>query len=68
MTEPMAFAEQIRHPSGALNPPRERERKPNRILWLLFLAVVVVIVAWRMGWLAEATSAVKPIANPRGWV
>ncbi len=69
-----AYAERIRHPSGALNPGGEHNRSP-RWFWILLGVVALVWFAWRMGWLgriagagAAVVSAVKPIANPHGWV
>ena len=71
----MTYVERIRHPSGALDPPRNERRLRRRWLWIAAVVVVAVYVAWRMGWLekigmagAKAESTVRPIANPHGWV
>ncbi len=65
----MTYAEQIRHPDAALNPPRDKEQV-SRLSWIL-LGLVVLWLAWRMGWLDKiaATGArAVSVANPLGWV
>jgi hypothetical protein len=70
-----SYSERIRHPSGALNPAREKEQSRSRLIWLLLGLAAFGYFAYRMGWLnkmaatgAKVVSAVRPVANPQGWV
>ena len=71
-----SYSERVRHPSGALDPPKEKSEGQNWDRWLLIVLVVaVLIVAWRVGWLDKiiapakaVVNAVTPVANPHGWV
>jgi hypothetical protein len=68
------YASRIRHPSGALDPPREKNQSPGLWLlwWLIVELAVLAITAWHMGWLSRlgmrVASAVESIPNPYGWV
>ena len=71
----MSYEEQIRHPSGALDPPEDKEQGASRWFWVLLGLAALTYFAWRMGWLDKiiasakaGANAVKPIANPYGWV
>ena len=72
----MTYAEQIRHPNGALDPREQDEgQSGGRWFWILLGVAALTYFAWRMGWLDKmfkamgaGMSAVKPIANPHGWV
>ncbi len=66
----MTYAQQIRHPDAALNPPRDEGQGLSP--WVLLgLAVLLLWFAWRAGWLdkigATGAKAVS-VANPLGWV
>jgi hypothetical protein len=73
----VSYSERIRHPSGALNPPK----KSSRVNWWWFVlagvAAFILIAIFRPQWLAkigvqlnlsDASKALAGIANPRGWV
>ncbi len=74
----MTFSEQIRHPAGALDPPKES----GGLSWWWWLigggfAALVLIAIFRPAWLAtigvhvnlsSAAKAVGAISNPMGWV
>ncbi len=69
----MNYAERVRHPGGALDPPRDKGH--GQWFWILFGLAVLAYFAWRVGWLdrifaagTRAGGAVKSIANPQGWV
>ncbi len=67
----MTYSEQIRHPSAALNPPRDGEQGLSRLGWILVGLVVLLFFAWRFGWFSKivATGAkAVSVANPLGWV
>lgn len=73
----MSYAEQIRHPDGALNPPREKQSGLNwwefvAVHWLWFLVggIVALIVIGRIRpqWLAKIGIHIGGIVNPYGWV
>lgn len=73
--EAMTYSEQIRHPSGALDPPREVKQPGVSRLWLFVIVGIVVLVIigkFRPQWLAKIGIAVSDgataIGNPLGWV
>ncbi len=75
MVAAMTYGERIRHPSGALSKQDETRKKSWRLLVLGAIVAGAIYFAWRMGWFgkiaaagAKAAGAVKPIANPHGWV
>jgi ferric-dicitrate binding protein FerR (iron transport regulator) len=69
----MSYAERIRHPDGALDVPRETERRrTSRIGWILLALIVAAVLAWRAGWFGKVAAtgarAATAVANPHGWV
>lgn len=70
----MTYSDRIRHPDGALDPPTETKRRGmSRIGWVLLALIVAALLAWQAGWFGKiaatgGASAVRPIANPHGWV
>jgi hypothetical protein len=73
----MTYSEQIRHPSGALNPPQEK--KPSVSLWWYVAAVIaafILVAVIRPQWLAKigiqapsgGGAALGDVSNPHGWV
>lgn len=65
----MSYADQIRHPSGALGSPQDQGPSWGR--WLLVLAGAAFLFFYFAGRPGKpglpSSSAMKP-ANPRGWV
>lgn len=75
----MGYAQQIRHPDGALHPPQEK--KSSGLAWwqwlLILLLVKVILIAviyrYRPDWLAKlgiyfgGSSGLGGV-NPHGWV
>ncbi len=71
----MGYAERIRHPDDALNPPGDKGQDRSSWFWVLLGLAALAYFAWRMGWLnrifaagAKVMSAVKSTSNPHGWV
>jgi hypothetical protein len=70
----MTYAEQVRHPSGALDPPK----KSGGFSWWWFvyggIAALVLIAIFRPAWLAKIGITFSGAAgaagnlNPLGWV
>ena len=73
----MSYAEQIRHPSGALESPASNakeeswwERHPEATL-LFYIAIVVLFIygMWRSNTIHKAAAALGvAVENPFGWV
>jgi hypothetical protein len=69
----VSYSEQIRHPSGALDPPENVKRRGlSRLSWILLGLCALALIVWRAGWFdkvaATGASAVTPIPNPHEWV
>lgn len=63
----MTYSDRIQHPD-ALNPAQER--RAVRLSWILLGIAVVVVLAWRAGWLGKIAGSIAfaSIANPNEWV
>lgn len=69
----VSYSEQIRHPSGALDPSENVGRRGlSRLSWILLGLCVLVLIVSRAGWFgkvaATRASPVTPTPNPHGWV
>jgi hypothetical protein len=61
------YSERIRHPDGALNPPKQTKPMPW-LFWFVVLAVAVLFGGSRAGWFRGGASPPSSFpANPHGW-
>lgn len=73
METKQTYNERIRHPSGALNSGRGRNRKARPWAWWIAGVLLLVYFFWRAGAFRYAPrgGSVLPApapANPHGWV
>ena len=62
------YSEQVRHPSGALNPPRDKSRTPASMFWILVGLAVLLYFGWRAGMSRRLPPfPPPPPANSFGW-
>jgi len=62
------YTERVRYPSGALDPPREKQHKALPWLWWLVIGLTMLYFGWRAGWFrGRAPLLPPPPANPFGW-